>query len=146
MGARKNGAREEDTQGERFSWASQECAPSPLACSFLHITCKRLLRRITSLPKPRQHKKPRRKSRTKLFSSYWRFSNPLSINLIILVFHVTLFPRIALQSLDLLWQGLTLPWENSWHFTTPPLTSREMTSEKRAKKFHTDDASLPRSG
>ena len=96
MGARKNRAREEDTQGERFSWASRECAPSPLGCSFLHITCKRQLRRLTSLPKPRQHKKTRRKSRTKPFSSHWRFSNPLSINLIPLVFHVTLFPRIAL--------------------------------------------------
>ena len=83
-------------KGKDFRGPLGNALPPPLACSFLHITCKRLLRRLTSLPKLRQHKKPRRKSRTKLFSSHWRFSNPLSMNLIILVFHVTLFPRIAL--------------------------------------------------
>ena len=31
------------------------------------------------------------------------------------------------------------------HFPTPPLVSHEMTSEERLKKFHIDDASLPRS-
>ena len=35
---------------------------------------------------------------------------------------------------------------NSRHFSTPPLVSHEMTSEKQAQKFHTDDASPPRSG
>ena len=35
-------------------------------------------------------------------------------------------------------------WENSRHYATPP--PREMTSEKQAQKFHTVDASLPRSG
>ena len=36
--------------------------------------------------------------------------------------------------------------ENSRYFATPPLASRKMTSEKRAQKFHTDDATLSRSG
>ena len=36
-------------------------------------------------------------------------------------------------------------WENSRHFVTLPVVSREMTFEKRAQKFHTDDASLPTS-
>ena len=37
--------------------------------------------------------------------------------------------------------------ENKRHFATPPLHgfSREMTSEKRAQKFHTDDVSLSKS-
>ena len=29
---------------------------------------------------------------------------------------------------------------------TPPMVSCEMTSDKRAQKFHADDVSLPRSG
>ena len=159
-GAWSNGSnkerREEDTRGERFLWASREGAPSPLACSFLHITSKRQLRRLTSLPKPRKHKKPRRKSRTKLFFSYWRFLNPLSINLIILVFHDTLFLRIALlhhlmsiqntQSLDLLWQGLMLPWQNSRHLATPPLASPRNDFWETTVEIPSDDASLPRSG
>ena len=36
-------------------------------------------------------------------------------------------------------------WENSRYFTTLPLVSREMTSEDRLQKFHTDDVSLSRS-
>ena len=40
----------------------------------------------------------------------------------------------------------TLAWETSRHFATPPWFPREMTSEKRAQKLYTDDASLPRSG
>ena len=43
-------------------------------------------------------------------------------------------------------EGPIIAWENSWHLATLPLVSRQMTSEKRAQKFHTDDASLPRSG
>ena len=39
-----------------------------------------------------------------------------------------------------------LAWENSRHLATLPLVSSQMTSEKRAQKFHTDDASLPKSG
>ena len=35
-------------------------------------------------------------------------------------------------------------WENSRHYATPP--PREMTCEKQKQKFHTVDASLPRSG
>ena len=35
-----------------------------------------------------------------------------------------------------------IDWENSRHSTTPPLVPREMTSEKRAQKFHTGDVSL----
>ena len=35
-----------------------------------------------------------------------------------------------------------LVWEDSWHL----VTYREMTSEKRGQEFHSDDASLPRSG
>ena len=39
-----------------------------------------------------------------------------------------------------------LAWENSRHLVTLQLViSRQMMSEKRAQKFHTDDASLPRS-
>ena len=41
------------------------------------------------------------------------------------------------------WNKSSVASENSWHFTTPP---REMTSENREQKFHTVDASLPRSG
>ena len=41
------------------------------------------------------------------------------------------------------WNKSLVASENSWHFATPP---REMTSEKREQKFHTVDASLPRSG
>ena len=37
-----------------------------------------------------------------------------------------------------------LAWENSRFFTLAPLA--EETSEQRAKKFHTDDVNLPRSG
>ena len=36
--------------------------------------------------------------------------------------------------------------ENCRHLATPPLVSRQMTSEKRAQKFLTDDAPLPRPG
>ena len=36
--------------------------------------------------------------------------------------------------------------ENCRHLATPPLVSRQMTSEKRAQKFHTDDVSPPWSG
>ena len=45
---------------------------------------------------------------------------------------------------DLLEKPLSfmLTWENSWHHWFPG----EMTSEKQAQKFHTDEASLPRSG
>ena len=32
-------------------------------------------------------------------------------------------------------------WKNSRIFAMQPLVPREMTSEKRAQKFHTDDAS-----
>ena len=39
-----------------------------------------------------------------------------------------------------------LAWENRRHFATPPTVSPRKTSEKRAQKFHTDDASLPKSG
>ena len=39
-----------------------------------------------------------------------------------------------------------LAWENSRHLATLPRFPRQMTSEKRAQKFHTDDASVPRSG
>ena len=40
-----------------------------------------------------------------------------------------------------------IAWENSRHLATlNHWFSRQMTSEKRAQKFHTDDASLPRSG
>lgn len=38
------------------------------------------------------------------------------------------------------------PWKNSRNFATPPQVSPEITSEKQAQKFHTDDASLPKSG
>ena len=38
------------------------------------------------------------------------------------------------------------PWENSRRLATPPLVSRQMTPEKWVQNFHTDDASLPRSG
>ena len=37
-------------------------------------------------------------------------------------------------------------WKNSRHLATLLLVSPQLTSEKRAQKFHTDDASLPRSG
>ena len=39
----------------------------------------------------------------------------------------------------------SIPWENSHHFTTGQLVPCEMTPGKRAQKFYTDDASLPRS-
>ena len=39
-----------------------------------------------------------------------------------------------------------LAWENRRHFATPPTVSPRKTSEKRAQRFHTDDASLPKSG
>ena len=39
-----------------------------------------------------------------------------------------------------------LAWENRRHFATPPSVSPRKTSEKRAQRFHTDDASLPKSG
>ena len=39
-----------------------------------------------------------------------------------------------------------LAWGNSRHLATLLLVSHEMTSEKRVQKFHTDNASLPRSG
>ena len=39
-----------------------------------------------------------------------------------------------------------LAWENRRHFATPSTVSPRKTSEKRAQKFLTDDASLPRSG
>ena len=37
---------------------------------------------------------------------------------------------------------IKVAWENSRHFGTLPLVSGEMTSEKRAQKFHIDDVSL----
>ena len=40
----------------------------------------------------------------------------------------------------------SLARENGRHLVTSQLVSREMTSEKRAQKFHTDDVSLPRCG
>ena len=40
----------------------------------------------------------------------------------------------------------SLAWENSQHFKMFPLVSCKMMSEKRAQKFHTDDASLPKTG
>ena len=45
---------------------------------------------------------------------------------------------------DLLEKPLSfmLTWENSWHHWFPG----EMRSEKQAQKFHTDEASLPRTG
>ena len=40
-----------------------------------------------------------------------------------------------------------LAWENRRHFSTGHQRfPREMSSKRRAQKFHTDDASLPRSG
>ena len=39
-----------------------------------------------------------------------------------------------------------LAWENRRHFATPPTVSPRKSSEKRAQKYHKDDASLPRSG
>ena len=39
-----------------------------------------------------------------------------------------------------------LAWENRRHLVTPPIVYPRKTSEKRAQKFHTDDASQPRSG
>ena len=39
-----------------------------------------------------------------------------------------------------------LAGENNRHFATSPLVTREMTSERRTHKFHTNDASLPGSG
>ena len=41
---------------------------------------------------------------------------------------------------------VVVAWENSRHLGMLPLVSLPKTSEKRAQKFHTDDASLPRSG
>ena len=38
-----------------------------------------------------------------------------------------------------------LAWENSWHFTMPPLVPCKETSEKWVQKCHTDDVLLPRS-
>ena len=43
-------------------------------------------------------------------------------------------------------QHSTYGWENRRHLATPPTISPRKTSEKRAQKFHTDDALLPRSG
>ena len=40
-------------------------------------------------------------------------------------------------------QPLVIAWENSRHLAMLPLVPRHMTSEKRARKFHTDDVSLP---
>ena len=40
----------------------------------------------------------------------------------------------------------SLAQENSQHFKMLPLVSCEMTSEKQVQKFHTEDASLPRTG
>ena len=42
-------------------------------------------------------------------------------------------------------QHSTYGWENRRHLATPPTISPRKTSEKRAHKFHTDDASLSRS-
>ena len=43
--------------------------------------------------------------------------------------------------------SIKLAWRNRWHFwRRPHLFPRELTSEKRAQKIHTDDASLTRSG
>ena len=36
------------------------------------------------------------------------------------------------------WDSTELAWESSRYFVTPPLISREMTSEQRLQKFHTD--------
>ena len=62
------------------------------------------------------------------------------------------------DQVDVYWQQNTLAdWreiiliqsniasENSRHFATLPLVSPRMTPEERVQKFHTDDASLPRS-
>ena len=43
-------------------------------------------------------------------------------------------------------QHSTYGWENRRHLVAPPTNSPRKTSEKRAHKFHTDDASLSRSG
>ena len=40
----------------------------------------------------------------------------------------------------------SLAWENSQHFKMFPLVSCAMIPEKGVQKFHTDDASLPRTG
>ena len=36
------------------------------------------------------------------------------------------------------WDSTELAWESSRYFATSPLVSREMTSERRLQKFHTD--------
>ena len=40
-----------------------------------------------------------------------------------------------------------LAWQNSWHLAAPPLVSprNDVWESKRAQKFHTDDATVPRS-
>ena len=43
-------------------------------------------------------------------------------------------------------QHSTYGWENRRHLATPPTISPQKTSEKRAQKFHNDDALLPISG
>ena len=67
---------------------------------------------------------------------------------------------LLIQPVSFLTFSLSSP---SWHFIVPNVVlswlektaaiwqslhwfSRQMTSEERAQKFHTDDASLPRSG
>ena len=62
----------------------------------------------------------------------WRFAQ-------ILRWWAKMFPNSFTRS--------NIAWENSRHLATlNHWFSRQMTSEKRAQKFHTDDSSLPRSG
>ena len=62
----------------------------------------------------------------------WRFAQ-------ILRWWAKMFPNSFTRS--------NIAWENSRHLATlNHWFSRQMTSEKGAQKFHTDDASLPRSG
>ena len=62
----------------------------------------------------------------------WRFAQ-------ILRWWVKMFPNSFTRS--------NIAWENSRHLATlNHWFSRQMTFEKRAQKFHTDDSSLPRSG
>ena len=68
---------------------------------------------------------------TEIFA-LWRFAQ-------ILRWWVKTFPNSFTRS--------NIAWENSRHLATlNHWFSRQMTSEKRAQKFHTDDSSLPRSG
>ena len=97
MGAKKNGARGGHARGEIFMGLSRRRSLSPRVFFLTYYFQAPASQANFILFLNQGNTKNREeKSRTKLFSSYWRFSSPLSINLIILVFHVTLFPRIAL--------------------------------------------------